>query len=166
MSGESAMNLGPFPPEAFSVFDRLAAIETPSVVFHNLESTSVDPEEGRLIASNLPNARFIGIPSRNHILMADEPGWETFVSELRAFLNGVQLPSADGATFPEGRDGLSGREVEVLQLICAGKTDRVIADELSISVRTVSNHVKSILSKTDSANRAQAAVWSAKRGLV
>ena len=166
MSGESAMNLGPFPAESFDVFDRLPEIETPSVVFHSLGSPSVDLEEGRLIASNLPNARFIGIPSRNHLLMADEPGWETFVSELRAFLNDARLPPADRTASLERREGLSRRELEALLLICAGKTDRVIADELSISTRTVSNHVKHILEKTGSANRAQAAVWAAHRGLV
>ena len=166
MSGESAMNLGPFPAESFNVFDRLPEIQTPSVVFHSMGSSSVDLEECRLIASNLPNARFIGIPSRNHLLMADEPGWETFVSELRAFLNDVRLSSADGTASIERREGLSRRELEALLLICAGKTDRVIADELSISTRTVSNHVKHILEKTGSANRAQAAVWAAHRGLV
>ena len=51
-------------------------------------------------------------------------------------------------------DGLSEREVEVLGLVAAGKTDREISELLFISPRTVSNHVASILGKTDSANRA------------
>ncbi len=57
-------------------------------------------------------------------------------------------------------DGLTQREVEVLQLICSGKTDREIAEELFVSFRTVGNHVRNILNKTDTANRTEAATTS------
>ncbi|MDA1128583.1 MAG: response regulator transcription factor [Chloroflexi bacterium] len=63
-------------------------------------------------------------------------------------------------------DGLTRREVEVLQLICGGKTDRQIGEELFISVNTVGNHVRNILNKTDSANRAEAASYANQHGLV
>ena len=46
-----------------------------------------------------------------------------------------------------------------------GKIDREIAEELSISVNTEGNHLRSILSKTDSANRTEAAAYAIKRGL-
>lgn len=62
--------------------------------------------------------------------------------------------------------GLTRREIEVLQLICGGKTDREIGRELFISVNTVGNHVRNILSKTASANRAEAATYAARHGLV
>jgi DNA-binding CsgD family transcriptional regulator/tetratricopeptide (TPR) repeat protein len=62
--------------------------------------------------------------------------------------------------------GLSAREVEVLQLLADGATDVAIADQLSISVRTVNGHVTSILGKTGSENRAAAAVWASRHGLV
>ena len=45
-----------------------------------------------------------------------------------------------------------------------GKIDREIAEELSISVNTEGNHLRSILSKTDSANRNEAA-YAIRRGL-
>jgi len=61
--------------------------------------------------------------------------------------------------------GLSQREVDVLRLISNGKTDREIAEELSISVNTEGNHLRSILSKTDSANRNEAAAYAIRRGL-
>ncbi len=67
---------------------------------------------------------------------------------------------------PAYPDGLSQREVEVLRLIAAGKTDREIADELVISSRTVNNHVRSILNKTAVANRTEAATYAALHGLV
>jgi len=47
--------------------------------------------------------------------------------------------------------------VEVLLLICSGSTGREIAAELFISFRTVGNHVRSILNKTGTANRTEAA---------
>ena len=67
---------------------------------------------------------------------------------------------------PAYPDGLSQREVEVLRLIAAGKTDREIADELVISSRTVNNHVRSILNKTAVANRTEAASYATREGLV
>ena len=61
--------------------------------------------------------------------------------------------------------GLTGREVEVLRLIAVGKTDREIAEELVIGVRTVSTHVGNILNKTNSANRAEATGYAVREGL-
>ncbi|MCH7621972.1 MAG: hypothetical protein IH870_08750, partial [Chloroflexi bacterium] len=66
---------------------------------------------------------------------------------------------------PAYPDGLTQREVEVLQLIAAGRTDREIADELFISVRTVGYHVGNILNKTAVANRTEAAAYATRRGL-
>ena len=61
--------------------------------------------------------------------------------------------------------GLTRREVEVLRLIAAGKTDREIAEELVIGVRTVTTHVGTILAKTGSANRTEAAGYASRSGL-
>tara|TARA_B100001245_G_scaffold33003_1_gene21114 strand:+ start:57 stop:266 length:210 start_codon:yes stop_codon:yes gene_type:complete len=60
---------------------------------------------------------------------------------------------------------LTQREVGVPGLVPAGKIDREIAEELSISVNTEGNHLRSILSKTDSANRNEAAVYTIRPGL-
>jgi len=67
---------------------------------------------------------------------------------------------------PAYPDGLTQREVEVLRLIASGKTDREIAEELFIGVRTVSTHVGNILNKTNSANRTEAASYANQQGLV
>ena len=61
--------------------------------------------------------------------------------------------------------GLSEREVEVLRLIVAGKSNRQIADELILSERTVANHLAHIFNKTGTDNRAAAAAFAIRHGL-
>ena len=53
--------------------------------------------------------------------------------------------------------GLTPRETEVLALVAHGLTNREIADELVISVKTASVHVSHILRKLDAPNRLEAA---------
>jgi DNA-binding CsgD family transcriptional regulator len=60
--------------------------------------------------------------------------------------------------------GLTAREAEVLRLVAEGRTDREIADRLSLSVRTVSNHVAHILSKTGAENRTALAALALRHG--
>ena len=54
----------------------------------------------------------------------------------------------------------------MLRLISAGKTDREIAEELFISFRTVGNHVRNILNKTNTINRTEAATYANQHGLI
>jgi DNA-binding CsgD family transcriptional regulator/tetratricopeptide (TPR) repeat protein len=62
--------------------------------------------------------------------------------------------------------GLTRREVEVLRLIAAGKSNRDIAAGLFISPNTVANHVRNILTKTSTANRTEAAAFAIRHGLL
>jgi DNA-binding NarL/FixJ family response regulator len=66
---------------------------------------------------------------------------------------------------PEVLADLSRREVEVLRLLAAGKSNREIADALCISLNTVATHVRNILTKTGTANRTEAAAYALRRGL-
>jgi DNA-binding NarL/FixJ family response regulator len=61
--------------------------------------------------------------------------------------------------------GLSQRELEVLRLIAAGRTNQQIAQELSISVNTAMRHVSNIFVKTGVANRAEAASYGHRHGV-
>lgn len=63
-------------------------------------------------------------------------------------------------------DGLSEREVEVLELLARGKTNREIASLLCISERTVDNHVRNIYSKLNISDRSQAILYAIRKGLV
>ncbi|HET6930706.1 MAG TPA: hypothetical protein VFI45_10330, partial [Candidatus Acidoferrum sp.] len=44
------------------------------------------PEEGRILATEIPGARFIPLSTSNHILLAAEPAWKIFRHELSSFL--------------------------------------------------------------------------------
>ena len=67
---------------------------------------------------------------------------------------------------PAYPDGLTEREVEVLRLVAVGKSNPQIGEELFISPRTVTTHVSNILNKINAANRAEAATYAARQGLV
>jgi ATP/maltotriose-dependent transcriptional regulator MalT len=62
--------------------------------------------------------------------------------------------------------GLSGREVEVLRLVAAGKSNREIAAELVISEHTVARHVQNIYRKLDLSSRAAATAFAFEHDLV
>ena len=61
---------------------------------------------------------------------------------------------------PKNPGGLTEREVEVLMLAAQGRTNREIAEELSISIRTVQNHIHNIYDKIDVRNRAEATAFA------
>jgi len=62
--------------------------------------------------------------------------------------------------------GLTGREIEVLGLVAAGKTNRQIANELVISEKTVARHVSNIFSKLQLSSRSAATAYAYKHDLV
>ncbi|TLM73635.1 MAG: response regulator transcription factor [Actinobacteria bacterium] len=67
---------------------------------------------------------------------------------------------------PDPAEGLSARELEVLRLMAAGRSNRDIGAALWISETTVKTHVSHILRKLGAADRTQAVVAAAKAGIV
>ena len=63
-------------------------------------------------------------------------------------------------------DGLSAREIQILSLVARGLSNREIGTALIISEHTVANHIRSILRKTDCANRTEAASYAHRHGLI
>ena len=70
------------------------------------------------------------------------------------------------SALPGFPDRLSQREIEVLSLIALGRTNREIGDELFITSSTVARHVSNIFTKTGVSNRAEAATYASRQGLV
>ena len=70
-----------------------------------------------------------------------------------------------GSPLPPTETPLTEREIAVLRLIARGLTDLEIAQNLSITIRTVRFHVSNILSKLHVANRTQAALYALQEGL-
>jgi DNA-binding CsgD family transcriptional regulator/tetratricopeptide (TPR) repeat protein len=95
--------------------------------------------------------------------ISTELGMRPLMERITERLDRIQAPPSPAPSYPAG---LSQREVEVLRLISAGKTDREIAEELFISFRTVGNHVRNILNKTNTANRTEAATFANQQGLI
>lgn len=62
--------------------------------------------------------------------------------------------------------GLTKRELQVLRLVAAGKTNKVIASELFVSRRTIDRHVSNLLGKLDVSSRAAAIAYAHKHKLV
>jgi DNA-binding CsgD family transcriptional regulator/tetratricopeptide (TPR) repeat protein len=76
------------------------------------------------------------------------------------------IPSGPRTTTREHPLGLTRREREVLDLICAGHTNAEIAGKLFISIKTAGHHVSAVLAKLDAPTRGAAAIRAAKLGLV
>ena len=61
---------------------------------------------------------------------------------------------------------LTNREREVLSLLATGRTDRKIAESLTISPRTVNRHMSNIFEKLEVPSRAAAAAHAVRSGLI
>ena len=116
--------------------------------------------EGHILAAGIPGARFVELDSKNHILLEHEPAWQRFCDEVLEFVGLKGLVADEDAAFAS----LSPREREVLRLITEGLGNAQIADRLSISEKTVRNHVSNVFDKLGVWTRAQAIVFAIERG--
>ena len=72
-------------------------IKCPVLILHPERDAVVPIDEGRLLASLIPDSRFVQLDSENHMPLADEPAWPRLVDEVRRFLaepNVAPLPNA------------------------------------------------------------------------
>ena len=75
--------------EEFSRIDvrpLLPGVRVPTIVFHCRQDGVVPFDEGRLLAAGISGAKFVSLPSRNHLVLEHEPAWEIFLRELGEFL--------------------------------------------------------------------------------
>jgi DNA-binding CsgD family transcriptional regulator/tetratricopeptide (TPR) repeat protein len=116
-----------------------------------------------LVAAGASRAE-AAIPLREAHAVAARIGAKPLLRELELLAERARLELAPPETgSPDGRSaleetlGLTPREAEVLALVARGLTNREIASELVISVKTASVHVSHILRKLDAPNRLEAA---------
>jgi pimeloyl-ACP methyl ester carboxylesterase/DNA-binding CsgD family transcriptional regulator len=159
-SGETAAEVFRSRSE-IDMVDLLPQVSAPTLILHAREDAAVPLSQGRVLAEGIPNSQFVELDSRNHILLAHEPAWARFCDAILDFM-GMTAPPAAGEdpAFAE----LSAREREILALIAEGLGNAGIAERLSISDKTVRNHVSNIFDKLGVWTRAQAIVFAHDHG--
>lgn len=65
----------------------LSSVAVPTLVLHSDRDWIVPIDEGRILAAEIPNARFVPLPTSNHLFLEGEPAWGKFLEELGEFLN-------------------------------------------------------------------------------
>jgi pimeloyl-ACP methyl ester carboxylesterase/DNA-binding SARP family transcriptional activator len=67
----------------------LAHVTTPTLVLHARGDLRIPLAQGRHLAVSIPNARFVTLESRSHIILDTEPAWPVMMQEIDAFLRGL-----------------------------------------------------------------------------
>jgi DNA-binding CsgD family transcriptional regulator len=126
----------------------LPRVRIPTLVLHARDFPFVKPEEATRLAALIPNARLAMVDGYDIMGDADQT-----VGAIEAFL--ADLPSSE-----DNRNVrpviLSPRQTEVLRMVAEGKTNREIADDLVLSVRTVERHLGEAYAKLGARNRTEA----------
>jgi DNA-binding NarL/FixJ family response regulator len=115
----------------------------------------------RALLAQLSAAR----PGQQHAARRPEPGYLAALLRACGQADAVPPPRQSAAAPPGLAERLTGRELEVLRLVAAGRSNREIAAELFISVKTASVHVSNILAKLNAASRTEAAAIAHRAGI-
>jgi pimeloyl-ACP methyl ester carboxylesterase/DNA-binding CsgD family transcriptional regulator len=137
------------------VTELLEQVRVPTLVVHGREDNVVPLAEGRLLAAAIPDAQFVELESKNHVLLEGEPAWRRFQDVVLDF---CALTPRPGTT--DAFAALSPREREILTLIVEGLGNAQIGERLAISEKTVRNHVSKVYDKLGVWTRAQAMVFA------
>jgi DNA-binding CsgD family transcriptional regulator len=144
------------------VSEELPLVRTPALVLHPRDFIWLRPAESMKVASSIAGARFVSLDGILPLGDATEAmtAIDAFVSDLPA----LETPQATGRQGVHRLDSrLSVRENQVLRLIGEGKSNKEIAAELTLSVRTVERHVSSVYAKTGIHGRVAAATLALAR---
>lgn len=145
---------------SFDVRAELGQVSAPTLVISR-EGPGRTPliplDSVRRVAAGIPAARLVVYDAAAAVCPYFD--YRTYRGVVREFLE-------DGTKEMPLHPTLSDREVEVLRLVARGRTNAEIANELVISKNTADRHVSNILTKTGSANRAEAVLYAARHLLV
>jgi LuxR family maltose regulon positive regulatory protein len=116
----------------------------------------------RALLAQLPTAR----PGQQDAARAIGPGY--LAALVRACGQSDTVPPGRGAAAGEAGliEPLTGRELEVLRLLAAGRSNQRIAHDLVVALDTVKKHVTHILGKLGAANRTEAVARARQLGLI
>jgi DNA-binding CsgD family transcriptional regulator len=143
----------------FSLPGLLPQLTTPTLVL-TTRSAGLYPMEQSLKVARLSGAKLVSLDGESSY---GDPGQG--IEAIEAFLASLPTEAPESTLSRAPGGALSARELEVLRLIAAGRSNPQIADELVISVNTARKHVANILDKTGTANRTEAAVYARDHGL-
>ena len=76
------------------VRELLPKVRTPTLIFHSRNDQAVPFAQGEELAARIPEANFIPLESRNHILLETEPAWQMFSELTREFLDREGTPTS------------------------------------------------------------------------
>lgn len=68
------------------VLDLASKVTVPTLVLHASDENEIPLAQSKLMASRIPDAKFVALDSRNHILGANEPAWQDFLREVEDFI--------------------------------------------------------------------------------
>jgi DNA-binding NarL/FixJ family response regulator len=155
----------------------------PNLTLMDLQMPDMDGIEAMVaIRSEFPEARIIVLTTYKgdvKILRALKVGARAFLlksvlqKELLETIRAVhagqrRIPPEVAAELADHTidDALTTREIDVLRLIAGGNSNKLIADQLSITEETVKGYVKNILSKLGASDRTHAVTIALKRGII
>jgi DNA-binding CsgD family transcriptional regulator/pimeloyl-ACP methyl ester carboxylesterase len=146
-----------------------ARVAAPALYVNVADDEVISLAAGQALVDRLAHATLITVPGRSPMdAWRDRPGVQRIAQFLAQHLGvesdvmRAQRRARKSRVHPTG---LAEREVEVLRLIAAGKSNQQIADELFISLNTVSHHLRNIFAKTGTVNRTEAASFAHRQGL-
>ena len=138
-------------------------LECPVLVIHPDRDCAVPLAEGRLLASRIPDCKFVQLDSQNHMPLPNEPAWSRLVSEIRGFLATPDTSTRKRSALP--LDDLTPRERAILEGIAEGLDNAEIASLLGLSEKTVRNHITRVFDKIHVRHRYEAIVRARDAGL-
>jgi pimeloyl-ACP methyl ester carboxylesterase/DNA-binding winged helix-turn-helix (wHTH) protein len=69
-----------------NIVDLLPRVKCPTLVLHGRDDAAIPVTEGRLLAARIPGAKFVELPTCNHLVVPPEPAWEVFLHEVSEFM--------------------------------------------------------------------------------
>jgi pimeloyl-ACP methyl ester carboxylesterase/DNA-binding CsgD family transcriptional regulator len=144
------------------VRDLLSQVRVPTLVVHAVHDDVTPISSSRELAAGIPNAEFVQLESRNHVLLEGEPAWTRFKQVVLEFTGRERSHTANVEIFSE----LSPREHDVLAALVAGNSNVEIAAQLHLSEKTVRNMLTRIFEKLGVRSRTQAIVFARDSGFL